>query len=53
MRRPFSLVRAGPLAIAIASAPFFVAHGQSAGESTAGASSGAPAKKPEAKVLRL
>jgi dipeptidyl aminopeptidase/acylaminoacyl peptidase len=57
MRRPapFSLPRfhAGSLAVVLAAAPFFVARGQSAAEATAVASNGAPAKRPEAKVLRL
>src|SRR5262245_44064261 len=55
MRRPFPppTLRAGSFAAVIAAAPFFVAHAQSASESTAGASNGAPAKKPEPKVLRL
>ena len=57
MRRPSPFpvprFRAGFLAVALVAAPFFVARGQSAAESTAGASSGTSARKPEAKVLRL
>jgi dipeptidyl aminopeptidase/acylaminoacyl peptidase len=57
MRRPspFSVprFRAGSLAVVLVAAPFFVAQGQSAAESTAGASTRASARKPEPKVLRL
>jgi dipeptidyl aminopeptidase/acylaminoacyl peptidase len=54
-RSPFSLPRfhAASLAVVLAAAPVLVAHGQSAAEATAGASSGASAKKTESKVLRL
>ncbi len=57
MRRPspFPVPRfyAASLAVVLAAAPFFAAQGQSSTESTAATSSGAPAKRPEAKVLRL
>jgi len=57
MRRPspFSFPRfhAGSLAVALVAAPFFAAQGQSAAESTVGASSGASVGRPEPKVLRL
>src|SRR5262245_24452156 len=55
MRRPFPppTLRAGSFAAVIAAAPLFVAHAQSTSESTAGASNGASAKKPEPKILRL